>query len=240
MVLQREWRMEADRREGMEPDRILAKSESDVEPQVTADSLRDMTMQELAVRLERVTARIEVERAKEREARAVYERLASEVKTRVDEIRSEATLLVDEQRRRLASFGGFVDEKPAPLPPPERFASKVEPKPDRRSKPRTLEDAILEIWAGGHKHSPLTTDEIAHALPEVGYESKAAWRSLKSTVNQALAKLCNGGKMSKFRIDGSPLPESNPNLRARRYMPPPEGDGGIDGDHDDRDGDLRD
>lgn len=231
--------MEADRREGWSPDRMLAASESDVEPQVTADSLRDMTMQELAARLERVTARIEVERAKEREARAAYERLASEVKSRVDAIRSEATLLVDEQRRRLASFGGFVDAEP-PAPAFERFASKVEPKPDRRSKPRTLEDAILAIWAGGHKSSPLTTDEIAHALPVVGYESKAAWRSLKSTVNQALAKLCNGGKMSKFRIDGSPLPESNPNLRARRYMPPPEEDGGIDDLRDDSGDDQRD
>jgi DNA-binding GntR family transcriptional regulator len=51
----------------------------------------------------------------------------------------------------------------------------------------------------------------------VGYESKAAPRSLRSAVNQALAKLSRDGKVQKYRQDGSVIAKNEPRARARKY-----------------------
>lgn len=190
-------------------------------------SAGQLTMVEIAQELERVMSLIEAERVKEREARKVYKEVADAVEAEIGRIRERAKTLVQEQQRRMSSFHGFIgDEGAAQSAQDGRGASISEVKPVRRSgaggvdgPPRTIQDAVMRVWTLEGHDRPLTTDEIAEALPEVGYESKAAPRSLKSTLNQALAKLTRDGQMQKYRIDGSPIHPDESGARARRYMP---------------------
>jgi hypothetical protein len=182
----------------------------------TEKPVRDMTLVEIAEQLERITSWIEAERVKEREARAIYDAVRTAVEANIKEIRDHASTLVLEQRRRMASFDGLLGTRPDP-------ASMTEAKPSGRQSPsrsgkRNITDAILEIWDLERWQQPLTTDEIAEALADVGYKTQAAPRSLKSAVNQSLAKLCRQGKVVKFRLDGSRIPDRESSARARRYM----------------------
>lgn len=193
-------------------------------PPFNADEdVKNMSLVEIAERLDKVTAWMEAERVEEREARKAYEVVAERTRARIQEIKDYASDLISEQQRRMSNFSGMLGRQGAAAP----LAAVAETKPaqtprrsstDDNGKPRTIEDAIMAIWELADYDEPLTTDEIAEALPEVGYESKAAWKSLKSTVNQALAKLCKAGEMDKFRIDGTPVPDDG-KARARRYMP---------------------
>src|SRR5690606_26501527 len=106
-------------------------------------------------------------------------------------IRKRVEDLLTEQRRRMNSFDGLIGRSapaangPAAGAPrkPGQPASQSEAKPGGRKL--SLTDAILLIWKDGGYSVPLTTEEIAGALPEVGSASRASDRSLKSTMNQA-------------------------------------------------------
>jgi ElaB/YqjD/DUF883 family membrane-anchored ribosome-binding protein len=192
----------------------------------------EMTTIEIIQELETVTSRIEAERVRERDARSKYKTVAEEVERKVKEIRDRANYLLREQQRRLDSFSGLVADKPQ---------QQVEARPrrggggggssagsrngstrGRKGGRRSIAEAILEIWSLERYTEPLTTDEIIEALGIVGYESNASARSLKSSLNQALARLCKDGKIVRYRLDGDQIPESDTVSRARRYMAAPE------------------
>jgi hypothetical protein len=52
----------------------------------------------------------------------------------------------------------------------------------------------------------------------VGYKTDAAPASLRSSVNQALAKLCRVGTIVRLRADGSVIPPKDKTSRARKYL----------------------
>lgn len=182
----------------------------------------EMSLVEIAQQLEQVTSLIEAERVREREARQAYKAVAEQVEANVAQIRARARDLLAEQRRRMSSFDGLIGN---PTGGPGggggdgrlKAASQSEAKPS--GKKLNLADAILMIWAKGGYNEPLTTEEISGALADVGYSSKASDRSLKSTMNQALAKLCRERKLRRYRIDGTEIAASDHKSRARRYMP---------------------
>lgn len=180
--------------------------------------VRDMTLVEIAEQLERVTSWMEGERVKERNARGVYDAVRQEVDATIQEIRAHAGTLVQEQRRRMQSFDGMLGNRSD-----NTSVSEVKPQGARRQAAgrggkKNITDAIIEIWDHEKYRAPLTTDEIADALGDVGYKTHAAPRSLKSAVNQTLAKLCKQGKIVKYRLDGSRISERDARARARRYM----------------------
>lgn len=185
--------------------------------------LESLTLVEIAQLLERVTAQIEAERARERDARAHYQALATQTDARIRQIKQQASALVREQQRRLRSFDGMLDQpSDARSDQPD---ARPRPTQARRhsplATPANIGQAILRLWTLPEFDQPLTTDQIAEALPTVGYESKAAPRSMRSAVNQALAKLCRDGQIDKYRADGSIIGHSDRRSRARRYMPRP-------------------
>jgi hypothetical protein len=199
----------------MQTDRHIADSETrewDLDTPVG-----DLSLVQVAERLEKVTAWIETERAKERQARAAYKAVADTIEARVREIRGYAEALLAEQRRRMNSFNGLIERNGAePLP-----ASMVEPSPRRPaadSSKLTFIDALLAVWSLKAYQSPLTTEQIQEGLAAIGYRSRAAPRSFRSALNQALAKLCREGKILKYRMDGSRIPDVDRLSRARRYM----------------------
>lgn len=180
----------------------------------------EMSLVEIAQQLEQVTSLIEAERVREREARQAYRAVADDVEQRIAQIRQRARELLEEQRRRMSSFDGLISAGAAGNNGKGKPASMSEVKPGAGSgKKLNLADAILMIWSKGGYNEPLTTEEISGALAEVGYTSKASDRSLKSTMNQALAKLCRERKLRRFRIDGTEIAANDSKSRARRYMP---------------------
>ena len=184
-------------------------------------SSAEMSLVEIAQQLEQVTSLIEAERVREREARQAYKAVAEQVEVNVAQIRARARDLLAEQRRRMSSFDGLIGNGPGGgangAEGRVRAASQSEAKPS--GKKLNLADAILMIWARGGYTEPLTTEEISGALGDVGYSSKASDRSLKSTMNQALAKLCRDRKLRRYRIDGTEIAATDRKSRARRYMP---------------------
>jgi hypothetical protein len=180
-------------------------------------ALSELSLVEIAQELEQVTSLIEAQRVREREARQAYKAVAEEVERNVAQIRARARDLLAEQRRRMSSFDGLIGNGAAGADGRPKAASQSEIKPS--GKKLNLADAILMIWAKGGYNEPLTTEEIAGALADVGYSSKASERSLKSTMNQALAKLCRERKLRRYRIDGTEISPNDHKSRARRYMP---------------------
>lgn len=182
--------------------------------------LESLTLVQIAERLERVTSLIEAERVRERDARTRYRQIADEVEARITAIKTDAASLVREQQRRLSSFDGMISIGPSAGTGRGAVASSGDTR--RRTPldtPSNISDAIVRIWSLPEYDEPLSTDEIAEALPAVGYESKAAPRSLRSAVNQALAKLCRSGRMEKYRQDGTVITRRETGARARRYKP---------------------
>lgn len=179
----------------------------------------DLSLVQIAERLERVTSWIEAERVREREARAEYRRVADDVESRIASIREFAGALLEEQRKRMSSFSGLIGRGGG-------ADSIVEPKgndadvsaADEGDDRRTFADAVLAVWSVREYRRPLTTEQIIEALPKIGYTTRATSRSLKSSLNQALARLCREGKVGKYRLDGTPLSERDGETRARRYM----------------------
>ncbi len=99
--------------------------------------------------------------------------------------------------------------------------SSHRPRPDPGSRPGRLNiyDAIMKVWTLEKYRTPLTTSEISRAIKDVGYVTRAApRRSMKSTLNQALAKLCRDRAVRRFRTDGTEISPEDHHSRARKYM----------------------
>ncbi|MEO0511793.1 MAG: hypothetical protein AAF108_02730 [Planctomycetota bacterium] len=119
-------------------------------------------------------------------------------------LRTRVRLLVSEQRRRMPEYDGLAGAA----------ETEIEAKPTSRMM---MPDAILAIWDLEDCRHPLNTDEIANGLRALGYRTSAAPRSLKSSINQTIARLCNAGRLKKYRSDGTPLANVE-GARARRYL----------------------
>jgi hypothetical protein len=188
----------------------------------------ELSLVEIAERIERVTQAIEAERCTEREARSAYQEVASRVEATIGAIRSHARSLVDEQRRRMASFDGMIGERnghagPIEIKPPSSRALDDVGRPghtngEGRPSRLNIYEAVMRVWTLDKYHLPLTTSEIARAIKDVGYVTRAAPRSMKSTLNQALAKLCREKLVRRFRTDGTEIDPDDHHSRARKYM----------------------
>ncbi len=179
--------------------------------------IENMSLTEIAQALEQVTGWIEAQRSIERDARAQWQAIAQEVESKVSKIREYAQELVRHQQRRMASFDSFLGAKMETKPQsPHGHGSAG--RPASKAPPRNLAQAIVEVWGLDKFSEPLTTEEIAAALPEVGYKTDAAPASLRSSVNQALAKLCRVGTIVRLRADGSVIPPKDKTSRARKYL----------------------
>jgi hypothetical protein len=177
----------------------------------------EMSLVEIAGALENVTGWIEAQRVREREARAAYQVVADEVDANVRQIRSFAERLVEQQRKRMSSFDSMLG-KPEPTPALKYESGKASARPARGVQPKNLADAIAMIWTLDKYSDALTTEEILAALPEVGYQSEAAENSLRSSINQSLAKLCKVGRVVRIRADGSHISPRDTKSRARKYL----------------------
>lgn len=180
-------------------------------------------MVEIAEQLERVTSWIEAERVKEREARKVYEAVAAQVNARIAEIQNHTRRLLELQGRKLSSFNGMLGKQESVQlakqgSKQQRAAGSGGASTAGRGEIRNLADAIVGIWDIERFRESLTTEEIAEALPDTGYKTSAAPASLRSSVNQALAKLCRAGKVIRYRKDGTAIPPKDNKSRARKYM----------------------
>jgi hypothetical protein len=185
-------------------------------PFSSSKPVHEMNLVEIAEQLERVTSWIEAQRVKEREARVIYQAVAQQVEGVVQQIRSYAQQLVDAQHRKVSSFSGMLtkDQAQTLQARSTRHAAAA-----RNGKGKmNIADAILSIWSLDRYRESLTTEEIGDALPETGYKSSAAPTSLKSSINQALAKLCRSGQVIRFRSDGSRIPPKDNKSRARKYI----------------------
>lgn len=173
------------------------------------DEVQRMSLVDIAAHLERTAQWIENQRARERRARAAYEALAQEVHGAIAAARATAARLVQVQQRRLRSVSGLIGVQ-------GRAGSEIEAKPGRRRL--NIADAILAVWTLPERQRPLSSDEIGMLLNEIGYVSQANPRSLKSSVNQALAKLCRDGRVMRIRSDGTRIPSRDTRSRARKYV----------------------
>lgn len=197
----------------------------------------ELSLVEIAERLEQVTRAIEAERSVEREARRAYQDVAARVEAQVKQIRDHARALVDEQRRRMASFDGMfarngngvsaIQEVKPPrgleddddtLAIAGRTVLVGQHEGASRGSRLNIYDAVMKVWTIDKYQAPLTTTEIARAIKDVGYVTRAAPRSMKSTLNQALAKLCRDRRVRRFRTDGTEIPADDHHSRARKYM----------------------
>lgn len=191
----------------------------------------EMTLIEISEQLERVTSWIEAERVKEREARAAYQAVATQVEARIQQIRKYAEDLVSAHGRKLNAFSGMLGRMPEAIEMPSFGGSK--PARNGHSKPvsvsvsgassgsderRNLADFIESIWSLPRYREALTTEEIAEALPDTGYQTTAAPNSIKSSINQSLAKLCQAGRVVRLRADGSRISARDLTSRARKYI----------------------
>jgi len=196
-------------------------------PFLTGKPVNEMTLVDIAEQLEKVTSWIEAQRVKEREARTAYQQVAQQVESSVSQIRQYAQQLVDAQNRKVSSFSGMLnkDQSQNGLSNQGRRGgggggrAGVGPGRPRGSGGKmNIADAILAIWSLDRHQEQLTTEEISDALPETGYKSNAAPTSLKSSINQALAKLCRSGQVIRFRSDGSRIGARDNKSRARKYI----------------------
>ncbi|MBX3389568.1 MAG: hypothetical protein KF691_08955 [Phycisphaeraceae bacterium] len=176
--------------------------------------IAEMTITEIVGALENVTRWIENERVREREARKVYDAVASEVESRVSTIRAYAERLLKANREKMAAFDGLLGTKQQP----SQVGSRQGRTPAYLAEPKNLGEAILSVWQQDRFAEPLTTDELADAVKSIGYETSAAPASLKSSINQALAKLCKVGRVIRYRADGSMIDSKDKSSRARKYL----------------------
>src|ERR1043165_9497731 len=71
----------------------------------------ELSLVDIAGKLERITSLIEAERSRERLARKAYQVVADEVDAEIQRIREYARSLVTQQRRRIASFDGMLGRR---------------------------------------------------------------------------------------------------------------------------------
>ena len=178
--------------------------------------ISEMSITEIGGALENVTRWIENERVREREARKIYDAVASEVESKVATIRAYAERLLKANRDKMAAFDGLLGVKQQPTPGVQRFGRPQVPA--YLAEPKNLGEAILSVWQQDRFAEPLTTDEPADAVKSIGYETSAAPASLKSSINQALAKLCKVGRVIRYRADGSMIDSKDKSSRARKYL----------------------
>ncbi len=193
----------------------------------------ELSLVEIAERLERITRAIEAEREKERAARRIYNAAAERVEANVSRIRGYAQSLVNEQRRRMVSFDGmFVNgggngvgggvggngggSHHLTASEPKAFVHAFDPHGESRRM--SIGDAVLRVLNRVNAGQLLTTEEIAAGLGGVGYSTRAVQRSLKSALNQALAKLCRDRLVRRFRTDGTEISAEDGHSRARKYL----------------------
>jgi len=176
----------------------------------------EMSITEIGGALENVTRWIENERVREREARKVYDAVAAEVDSKVATIRAYAERLLKANREKMAAFDGLLGVKQQPSPGAPKYGRPHTPA--YLAEPKNLGEAILSVWQQDRFAEPLTTDELADAVKSIGYETSAAPASLKSSINQALAKLCKVGRVIRYRADGSMIDSKDKSSRARKYL----------------------
>lgn len=182
-------------------------------------AIGEMSLVEIAEQLERVTSWIEAQRVRERDARNVYQAVANVVEANIREIRKYGQQLYDLQQKKMSSFQGLLGHTNGTVAAPASSRnSRSESSAAAMSPKKNIAEAILAIWDLEKFREPLTTEDITDALPDVGYKSTAAPTSLKSSINQALAKLCRQAKVVRYRSDGSRIPIRDTKSRARRYM----------------------
>jgi hypothetical protein len=191
-------------------------------PFLAGKPVNEMSLVEIAEQLEKVTSWIEAQRVKERDARTVYQQVAQQVESSVSQIRQYAQQLVDAQNRKVSSFSGMLNKDQSRngiSNQGRRSGSGGGGTPPRASGGKmNIADAILAIWSLDRHQDQLTTEEISDALPETGYKSNAAPTSLKSSINQALAKLCRAGQVIRYRSDGTRISPRDNKSRARKYI----------------------
>jgi hypothetical protein len=178
----------------------------------------DMSLVEIAEQLDKVTSWIEGQRVQEREARAAYQQVAQRVESAIAQIRLHAQELIQAQNRKVSSFSGMLGREPGQAAPRGRGPARKGGEESGRGGKMNISDAILAIWSLDRYQEQLTTEEIGEALPQTGYKSNAAPTSLKSSINQALAKLCRSGQVIRFRSDGSRISARDNKSRARKYI----------------------
>lgn len=180
----------------------------------------EMSLVEIAEELEKVTSWIEQQRVREREARAVYQAVAQQVEQNIQAIKSFADDLLSHQHRRMSSFSGMLGRDVSPVETTEkpRALKALGTAVSSVIEPKNLAEAIVNIWALEQYDEPLTTEEILDALQDVGYKSDAVLTSIRSSINQALAKLCRSGRVIRFRADGSIIDPTDNKSRARKYI----------------------
>ncbi len=179
----------------------------------------EMSLVDIAEQLDKVTSWIEGQRVQEREARAQYTQVAQRVEAAIAQIRQYAQELIQAQNRKVSSFSGMLGRQPAPAGGSARGRGAARRDEDgARGGKMNISDAILAIWSLDRYQEQLTTEDIGEALPQTGYKSNAAPTSLKSSINQALAKLCRSGQVIRFRSDGSRISPRDNKSRARKYI----------------------
>lgn len=176
-----------------------------------------MSLVEIAEHLDQVTSMIEAERVEERKARQEYEAVRVRVEARIEQIKAQAKELLEFQRRKMSQFDGLLGER-QPSGGSEVGRKRPQASVSNGAPPKNLGDAILKLWTSGMHSEPLTTEEIAESLPKIGYETNAAPASIKSSINQFLAKLCKTGYVLRLRADGSRIPPRDTTSRARKYI----------------------
>jgi len=181
-------------------------------------AISEMSMVEIAEQLERVTSWIEAERVKEREARKEYDAIAKEVDSRIAQIKAFAQQLLDFQGRKVSSFNGLLGREESLHVNGTGKHGKAAMKPMTPANVKNIADAILAIWSLDKYNDALTTEEIAEVLPDTGYQTNAAPTSLRSSINQALAKLCRTAKVIRYRSDGTRISPKDNKSRARKYI----------------------
>ncbi len=176
-------------------------------------------MVEIAEQLERVTSWIESERVREREARKDYEAIAKDVDSRIEQIKAFAQQLLETQGKKVSSFNGLLGRhEPVHVSNGSARHGKSAARPVAPASVKNLADAILAIWSLDKYNEAMTTEEISDALPETGYQTNAAPTSLRSSINQALAKLCRTAKVIRYRSDGTRISPKDNKSRARKYI----------------------
>jgi len=181
--------------------------------------ITEMSLVEISEHLERITKLIEDERVKERDARIVYDVVAKAAEANIAAIKKHANELRSAHLKRVAAFDGLLGVDTAPQRP--NLAQRRASAPARRGGgggKQNIQDAIFAIWDNQRFARDLSTDEIIEGLQANGFSSSANERSLKSSINQNLAKLCRVEKVIRLRSDGTRISSRDTSSRAKKYI----------------------
>jgi hypothetical protein len=184
--------------------------------------IADMSNVEIAGQLDQVSGWMASERQREHEAKQTYDTVSKDVEVKIRAIRGYAERLMEQHKRRMSAFDGMLSKSSSASASTRntlaRSATFAKPASNSSGSPKNLAEAIISIWTLDQYAEPMTTEEIAEALSEVGYESDAEPSSLRSSINQSIAKLCKVGRMVKFRADGTQISPKDNSSRARKYL----------------------